>query len=498
MLTAPIKKLLIANRGEIAVRIARTCREMGIVPVAVYSEADRRALHVRMAGEAWSIGGAAAQESYLSIERLIDAAKRSGADAVHPGYGFLSENGDFADACVEAGLVFIGPSGAAMRAMGDKSAARSLVASKGVQVVPGSESPLESREEAAAVAGAIGYPLLLKAAAGGGGRGIRAVERPEDLAPMWDAARREAEHAFGDGRVFLEKLIRNPRHVEFQVLADAYGNVVHLFDRDCTVQRRHQKLVEEAPSPAIRPETRIRMGAAAVAAARACGYVNAGTVEFLVDDREAFYFIEMNTRLQVEHPVTEWVTGLDLVAEQLRIAGGEALGYEQAELALLGHAMECRVYAEDPRQAFAPSTGRISRHAPPGGFGVRVDAGIERGDEVGLHYDPLLAKVSTWGRTRAEAIRRMERALGEYDVGGVDTTIPFCRFVMRDDVFKSARFSTDYVQARLSTFLEETGPDLELAAAAAALVRSRPLSRTTSPNGQSPDASPWHLRRRVR
>ena len=444
--TSPsIRKVLVANRGEIAVRVMRTCHERGIETVAVYSTPDRTAPHVRMADEAYHIGPAAANASYLVQETVLEVAAESGADAIHPGYGFLSENADFAEACAAAGVVFIGPPPEAIRAMGDKTAARKLMEDAGVPMAPGTTDAVANVEEGAEVAAAIGYPVLIKAAAGGGGKGMRVVEAPDAFARAMEMAQSEAASAFGDGRVFIEKYIQEPRHIEFQILADQHGTVVHLFERECSIQRRHQKVVEEAPSSILTPEVRDEMGEAAVAAAASCGYVNAGTVEFLVDADLNYYFMEMNTRLQVEHPVTEWITGIDLVAEQLRIAQGEALGYTSDDLTINGHSIECRVYAEDPASGFLPDPGPLARHNAPSGFGVRVDAGVEEGGDVLIHYDPMISKLTTWGRDRAAAIARMVRALEEYEVAGVMTTIPFCQFAMQHEAFRTGAFSTHFV-----------------------------------------------------
>ncbi len=495
-----IQKVLIANRGEIAVRVLRTCRERGLATVAVFSDADRTAPHVRLADEAYRIGPAPSALSYLVPEKILEAARKSGADAIHPGYGFLSENAGFAEACEAAGVTFIGPPAAAIRAMGDKTAARRLMEEAGVPMAPGTTDAVEDVAEAAAIAAEIGYPVLVKAAAGGGGKGMRIVETPEVFARTMEAARREAEAAFGDGRVFLEKYIVQPRHIEFQILADAHGNVVHLFERECSIQRRHQKVIEEAPSAVLTPEVRARMGRAAVQAARSCGYVNAGTVEFLVDEDLNFYFMEMNTRLQVEHPVTEAVTGLDLVAEQIRIAEGAPLGYTQAELTFHGHAVECRVYAEDPANDFLPAPGRLLRHAPPDGFGVRVDAGVEQGGEVQIHYDPMIAKLITWGRTREEAVRRMRRALDEYDVAGVPTTIPFCRFVMTHEAFRRGDLSTHFVEDHFDpAALTPDDPARDRAAAVAAVLYRAAEAPTAAelPDASAPPPSRWALRRRA-
>ncbi|MGI9174465.1 MAG: acetyl-CoA carboxylase biotin carboxylase subunit [Rhodothermales bacterium] len=499
MANVPIRRVLVANRGEIAVRVIRTCRERGIETVAVFSEADRTSVHVRLADSAYAIGPAPSSQSYLIGEKLIEVAQQSGCDAVHPGYGFLSENADFAQACADAGLIFIGPPPQAIRMMGDKTAARALMEKAGVPMAPGTTDAVADVQEATEVASEIGYPVLIKAAAGGGGKGMRVVEEEGVLERAFEMARSEAQSAFGDGRVFIEKYIQEPRHIEFQILADVHGNTVHLFERECSVQRRHQKVIEEAPSSVLTPDVRQAMGEAAVEAARACGYINAGTVEFLVDKDLSFYFMEMNTRLQVEHPVTEAITGLDLVAEQLRIAEGEALGYAQDDLAIHGHAIECRVYAEDPAAGFLPDPGPLLRHAPPSGFGVRVDAGVEEGGEVPVHYDPMISKLITWGRTRPEAIRRMDRALAEYDIAGVQTTIPFCRFVMQHEAFRTGQFSTRFVERHFSSdALTPDDPELERAAAIAAVLFEATQMPAAAPllNGQQGrTSSSWHERR---
>lgn len=490
-----ISKIIIANRGEIAVRIMRTCKELGIRTVAVFSDADRRSLHVRMADEAFPIGPPAAARSYLSIQRLVETALRSGADAVHPGYGFLSENADFAEACCEAGLTFIGPPASAIRAMGDKTRARLLMRRHGVPVVPGSEDAVEDIDEALRQSGQVGYPVVIKAAAGGGGKGMRIVDRSSNLAAAMRLAQAEAAAAFGDARVFIERYVSEPRHIEFQVLADGHGNMVHMFERECSIQRRHQKVVEEAPSCLLTPEKRAEMGAAALRAAAACGYTNAGTVEFLVDPSQNYYFMEMNTRLQVEHPVTEWVTGRDIVAEQIRIAEGKELSFGQDVLELYGHAIECRVYAEDPSTGFLPDPGILLRHAPPSGYGVRVDSGIEEGGEVSLHYDPLISKVTAWGRSRREAIRRMDRALAEYAIAGVRTTIPFCRHVVGHAAFLRGDLSTHFVEEHvdLTAFWQ---PDNAAArAAAVAAVLAREPGQNTQKQESSP-VSRWRRRGR--
>ena len=500
MTPRPVQKVLVANRGEIAVRVMRTCRERGVATVAVYSEADRDALHVRMADEAVEIGPAPSSESYLVADRVLDAARRTGADAVHPGYGFLSENAAFAQAVEDAGLVWIGPPPEAIRLMGDKTEARKLMQTAGVPMAPGTPDAIDDAGEAERVAGEIGYPVLVKAAAGGGGKGMRVVERAADFANAFARAGSEAQSAFGDGRVYVEKYLVGPRHVEIQVLADAHGNTVHLFERECSIQRRHQKVIEEAPSAVLTPELRAAMGEAAVQAARACDYVGAGTVEFLLDAEHDFYFLEMNTRLQVEHPVTEMITGLDLVAEQLRIAEGEELGYTQGDLKIWGHAVECRVYAEDVPAGFLPAPGPLLRHRPPAGPGVRVDAGVEEGDEVPVHYDPMVSKLVTWGRTRDEAIARMDRALGEYDVAGVRTTIPFCRSVMRHPAFRSGDFDTGFVSEHSDVAALAPPPDAErvalVAAGLAALDGGGAAGDGAAAAPPRPAVSEWARRRR--
>jgi propionyl-CoA carboxylase alpha chain len=440
------KKILIANRGEIAVRIMRTCREMGVRAVAVYSQADRLALHVRMADEAYELGPPAAAESYLAQKKIIAAAKRSGAEAIHPGYGFLAETAEFADNVAAAGLVFIGPSGAAMRQMGDKTAARKLMQNAGVPTVPGSQDAVDDPNAAAAIAERVGFPVLIKASAGGGGKGMRLVHRAEEVAALFKTASSEARSAFGDGRVYIEKYVENPRHIEFQIIADHHGNVVHLGERECSIQRRHQKVIEESPSSLLDEKMRRQMGEAAVEAARRCGYSNAGTIEFIVDKNRRFYFLEMNTRLQVEHPVTEMVTGLDLVQLQLEIAAGGKLPFRQEQIERRGHAIECRVYAEDPENNFLPSIGKLKYMQRPGGGGIREDSGVGEGDEISIYYDPMIAKLIAWGANRDETIRRMRRALREYEIAGVRTTIPFCLWVLNHPKFCAGEFDTHFVQ----------------------------------------------------
>jgi acetyl-CoA carboxylase biotin carboxylase subunit len=443
-------KVLVANRGEIAVRVIRACREMEIASVAVYSEADRSALHVRLADEARPIGPAPSRESYLSIERVLDAAEASGAQAVHPGYGFLAENAAFARACEEKGLVFIGPRSETIALMGEKTAARREAVAAGLPVVPGTLEPLADEETIAREAAGLGFPIMLKAAAGGGGKGLRLVESPDELPSALARARSEAKGAFGDDSVYLEKAIVRPRHIEIQVLADSHGNALHLFERECSIQRRHQKVIEESPSPLVTPELRDRMGALAVALARRVGYVGAGTLEFLVDADRNPYFLEMNTRLQVEHAVTEAVTGIDIVKVQIGIAQGDVLPFGQEDVAPRGHAIECRVYAEDPEAGFLPSPGRILALRVPDGPGVRDDSGVYEGWEVPVHYDPLISKLIVWAGSRTEAIRRMRRALSEYQVLGIETTLPFFDRVLRHPAFEAGDIDTSFVETVLA------------------------------------------------
>jgi len=476
-------KLLIANRGEIAVRIIRACREAGIRAVAVYSEADRDALHVRLADEAYPVGPAPAKQSYLRVEALLEAARSSGADAVHPGYGFLSERAHFARACQAAGLIWIGPPPDVIERMGSKIEAKRIAVAEGVPVVPGYDGADQSAQTLAAEAERLGYPLLIKASAGGGGKGMRAVERSEEFAAALEGARREAKAAFGDDAVLLEKLIQQPRHVEIQILADMYGSVVYLGERECSIQRRHQKIVEESPSPALDEQLRERMGYAAVRIARAVGYRNAGTVEFMLDGDGSYYFLEMNTRLQVEHPVTELVTGLDLVLLQLRIAAGQPLPFGQNEIQLRGHAIEARVYAEHP-VALLPSTGRLLLFAPPDGPGVRNDAGVATGDDVTVHYDPMLAKLIVHAPGRAEAVARLRRALDEYHVAGVTTNLALLRAIAAQPAFAAGQTTTAFLERyRLAETLSmpKPVPDAVLAAAALLRLRDEPSSVAADP-----------------
>jgi acetyl-CoA carboxylase biotin carboxylase subunit len=443
------KKILIANRGEIAVRVIRACHEMGIAAVAVYSDVDRAALHVRKADEAYAIGAAAAAESYLNIGKILDVARQSGAEAIHPGYGFLSENARFAQACVDAGVKLIGPTAAAMDAMGSKTRARQAMERAGIPLVPGTSRGLESIQQAEEVAARIGYPVMLKAAAGGGGKGMRLVHAPDQLKSSLEAARSEAERSFGDSEVYLEKAIVNPRHIEMQVLADEHGNTLYLGERECSLQRRHQKVLEEAPSPIVDADMRRRMGEIAVRVAQAANYTNAGTVEFLVDQEKNCYFLEMNTRLQVEHPVTEFVTGLDLVHLQIRIAAGEKLPFTQEEVSIRGHAMECRIYAEDPDNNYLPSPGKITLLLAPSGPGIRRDSGMYEGWTVPMDYDPLLAKLIGYGTDREQAIARLTRALSEYFVGGIKTNISLFRRILSDADFRAAKLDTGFLDRLL-------------------------------------------------
>ncbi len=505
---AAFSKILIANRGEIAVRVIRACTEMEIATVAVFSEADRTALHVRLADEAYPIGPAPSRESYLVQENILAAAKAANADAIHPGYGFLSENAEFAERVAKAGLTFIGPSPAAMRLMGDKTAARQCMTAAGVPTVPGSDKEL-SENKIAAIAEQLGYPVLLKAAAGGGGKGMRIVHEKSEITSSFRAAQSEAESAFGDGRIYIEKYIEAPRHIEFQILADNHGNVIHLGERECSIQRRHQKIIEEAPSCVLDEMLRKAMGETAIKAATACNYSSAGTIEFIFDQNRQFYFLEMNTRLQVEHPVTEMVFGLDLVKEQIRIAAGAPLSFNQNDVSLRGHAIECRIYAEDPANNFLPSTGKISHLVPPAGPGVRDDGGYFSGSEVSIYYDPLLAKLVVWGQNREEAIARMKRALGEYRVIGIETSIPFCQMVMNHDKFVSGDFDTHFIEKEFLT-TDNGSPDLSLqgdslaeetARIAAALYhhelqRQPTISTNSKQDGKS--ISPWKLAGRKR
>ena len=442
-----IKKILVANRGEIAIRVMKTAKKMGIRTVAVYSSADRNALHVKYADEAVLIGEAASNQSYLRGDKIIEVCKELGVDAVHPGYGFLSENSTFAEACEKNNIIFIGPKSKAIEMMGSKLAAKDAVKAYGIPMVPGTEDAITDIEAAKKIATEIGFPILIKASAGGGGKGMRVVEKAEDFISQMDRAISEATNAFGDGSVFIEKYVTKPRHIEIQVMADSHGNIVYVFERECSIQRRHQKVVEEAPSAVLTPEKRKEMGEAAIKVAKACDYLGAGTVEFLIDEHHNFYFLEMNTRLQVEHPVSELISGLDLVELQIRVARGEVLPIKQEDLQIKGHAMELRVYAEDPMNDFLPNVGTLTKYQLPVGEGIRVDNGIEEGMDVPIYYDPMLSKLITYGETREEAIELMIKAIDNYLVEGVQTTLPFGKFVMEHEAFRSGDFDTGFVKA---------------------------------------------------
>lgn len=491
-MTPPFQKVLIANRGEIAVRVIRGCHELGIRTVAVYSEVDRTALHVRNAGEAYLIGPAASAESYLVGERIIEVALRSGAQAIHPGYGFLSENAAFAQMVLNAGLVWIGPPPSAIDAMGSKTGARQRMIAAGVPVVPGTAEAIASEAEALVIAERFGFPVMLKAAAGGGGKGMRRVDRAEDFASAWRSTRSEAAKSFKDDAVYLEKFVEDPKHIEIQVLADAHGHTVHLFERDCSVQRRNQKVVEETPCAVLPEATRKAMAKVAVQAAEAVGYVGAGTIEFLFSQATGeFYFLEMNTRLQVEHPITEMVTGVDLVRAQLRVAAGEPLWFAQGDLHQTGHAIECRVYAEDPANNFAPAPGKISGLREPSGPWVRVDSGVYAGYEVPIHYDPMVAKLVCWGANREEAISRTIRALREYRVRGIRTSIPFFTAILRDADFQAGTYSTGFLSPERMEKLTEGARNDRIATIAAALAQFEADTRPARPAGSGASASAW-------
>jgi acetyl-CoA carboxylase biotin carboxylase subunit len=497
------KKILIANRGEIAVRVIRACREMGITSVAVFSDVDRAALHVRKSDEAYHIGPAAATESYLNITKILGVAKLAGADAIHPGYGFLSENSKFAQACADEGIKFIGPTAASMEMMGSKTRARQNMEKASVPFVPGTSRGLDSHEQAEQVAAKIGYPVMLKAAAGGGGKGMRLVHKTEELRAALEAAKSEAQRAFGDSEVYIEKAIINPRHIEMQVLADEHGKTVYLGERECSIQRRHQKVLEESPSPIVDEEMRQRMGEIAVRVAQAANYTNAGTVEFLVDQDKNFYFLEMNTRLQVEHPVTELITGLDLVHLQIRIAAGERLPFTQEDVRIRGHAIECRIYAEDPDNNYFPSPGKITLLLAPSGPGIRRDSGMYEGWTVPMDYDPLLAKLIGYGTDREQAISRLRRALNEYFVGGIKTNISLFRRIFSDSNFRAGKFDTGY----LDRLLKSPPPEIprgdgEVAAIAAGIFAvlepaSTGASNGSPANGSEAPSSAWKRTARV-
>ncbi len=502
----PIRKVLIANRGEIAVRIIRCCHDMGLRTVAVYSDVDRTAYHVRLADEAYHIGPAPSRESYLVGEKIISVARESGADAIHPGYGFLSENARFATMCADAGIVFIGPRPETIALLGDKIAARRTALKAGLPLAPAVESENPTFDSLRASCDKIGYPVLIKAAAGGGGKGMRIAASAADLTEALESAAREAGSAFGDSRIYVEKYLERPRHVEIQIFGDAHGNVAHLFERECSIQRRHQKVIEEAPSTILDTQLRDQMGAAAVAIAKESGYVGAGTVEFLVDKDRKFYFLEVNTRLQVEHPVTELITGIDLVREQIRVAEGHALSFRQQDLRINGWAIESRIYAEDPDNNFMPSTGVLHSYRQPAGPGVRVDAGVVIGSEISVYYDPMIAKLAVWGSSRDEAIERSLRALSEYRVSGVSSTTGFARTVLDSAAFRRGNLSTSFLADNFpgGVYDDNNAERLEIAAIAAAIAQFRAEERVNvSTNGASPvarennqSATGWKMRGR--
>ncbi len=492
-----IKKILVANRGEIALRIMRSAKEMGIRTVAIYSEADREALHVRYADEAVCVGPAASSASYLRGDYIIELCQKMKVDAIHPGYGFLSENAAFASAVAKAGLIFIGPSPEAIEIMGSKLAAKAAVSKYDIPMVPGTEEAITDIQAAKKRADEIGYPILIKASAGGGGKGMRVVEKEADFESQMDRAVSEARSAFGDGAVFIEKYINSPRHIEIQVLGDQHQNIVHLFERECSVQRRHQKVIEEAPSAVVNAQMREAMGKAAVDVARACHYYGAGTVEFIVDESLNFYFLEMNTRLQVEHPVTEQITGKDLVKEQIKIAEGKPLSFKQSDLTINGHAIEVRVYAEDPQNNFLPDIGKLSTYKRPQGYGIRVDDGFEQDMDIPIHYDPMIAKLITFGQDRDEARNRMIRAIDEYEITGITTTLAFCKFVMQHEAFISGNFNTKFVEEhfRPDMLAANVTPETEQLAAALAvsLLGSRKQLVSSKPTATH-ETSAWRNR----
>lgn len=492
-----MKKILVANRGEIALRVMRSAKEMGIKTVAVFSEADRNAPFVRYADEAVCIGPPASNQSYLKGDVIIDVCKKLGVDGIHPGYGFLSENADFATKVKAAGITFIGPSAEAMDMMGDKLSAKAAAKKFNVPMVPGSEGAIKDLKEAIEVAVATGFPLLIKASAGGGGKGMRLVEKVEEVEEQMKLAMSEAKSAFGDDAVFIEKFVSGPRHIEIQVLADNHGNTVYLFERECSIQRRHQKVIEEAPSAVLTPELRAKMGKCAVDVAKACNYSGAGTVEFLVDDKLNFYFLEMNTRLQVEHPVTEMITGLDLVKEQIKVARNEKLSFTQDDLKINGHAVEIRVYAEDPQNNFLPDIGKLQTYRIPKGTGVRVDDGFEEGMDIPIYYDPMIAKLITHGANREEAIERMLRAISEYKIVGVETTLDFCSFVLKHEAFTSGKFDTNFIKHHYKPeYLNKHNADEEvIAALVAAGLFENASTNVVSQSNQTVNYSKWKKNR---
>jgi acetyl-CoA carboxylase biotin carboxylase subunit len=492
-----MNKILVANRGEIALRVMRSCREMGIKTVAVYSEADRNAPFVKYADEAVCIGPPPSNQSYLLGDKIIEVCKKLNVDGIHPGYGFLSENADFAAAVKKAGLIFIGPSPEAMDMMGDKLSAKAAAKKYKIPMVPGSEGAIDSIEEGKKVALATGFPLLIKASAGGGGKGMRIVEKIEEFEEQMKLAVSEATSAFGDGSVFIERYVAGPRHIEIQILGDSHGNVVYLFERECSVQRRHQKVIEEAPSSVLTPEIRKAMGECAVNVGKACDYTGAGTVEFLLDENKNFYFLEMNTRLQVEHPVTEMITGIDLVKEQIKIARGEKLSFKQEDLKIHGHSVEVRVYAEDPANNFLPDIGKLVTYQRPQGLGVRVDDGFEEGMDIPIYYDPMISKLISYGKDRNEAINRMIRAIDDYKIVGVETTLPFCKFVLQHDAFTSGNFDTHFIKHyfKPEMLIKENEEEAVIAALfGARLMGAKKADKPTESTGEK-SVSKWKANR---
>ena len=492
-----MNKILIANRGEIALRVMRTCKEMGIKTVAIYSEADRNAPFVKYADEAVCIGPPPSNQSYLLGEKIIQIAKQLKVDGIHPGYGFLSENAEFAASVKKSGIKFIGPSAEAMDMMGDKLSAKAAAKKYNIPMVPGSEGAITSVEEGMRIAKATGFPLLIKASAGGGGKGMRIVEKIEEFEEQMKLAVSEATSAFGDGSVFIEKYVAGPRHIEIQILGDSHGNIVYLFERECSIQRRHQKVIEEAPSSVLTPEIRKAMGECAVNVGKACNYEGAGTVEFLLDESRNFYFLEMNTRLQVEHPVTEMITGIDLVKEQIKVARGEKLSFSQSDLKIQGHSLEIRVYAEDPTNNFLPDIGKLSTYKLPQGLGVRVDDGFEEGMDIPIYYDPMIAKLITFGKDREEAINRMIRAIDDYRITGVETTLLFCRFVLKHQAFVSGNFDTHFIKHHYSPELlnQETDEEALIAALIGARLMNDKKLETVAKPAESVDKSLWKANR---
>ncbi|MEQ8909902.1 MAG: acetyl-CoA carboxylase biotin carboxylase subunit [Vicingaceae bacterium] len=491
-----MKKILVANRGEIALRVMRTAKEMGIKTVAVFSEADRDALFVRFADEAVCIGPAASAESYLKGEKIIEVAKELDAEGIHPGYGFLSENANFARKVSDSGLTLIGPSPEAMEVMGSKLAAKAAVKKYDIPLVPGTDEAVTDVDEAAKIAAEIGFPILVKASAGGGGKGMRIVEKEEDFKEQMDRAVSEAISSFGDGAVFIERFVGSPRHIEIQILADTHGNILYLFERECSIQRRHQKVIEEAPSAVLTPELRKEMGEAAVRVAKSCNYVGAGTVEFLLDEKHNFYFLEMNTRLQVEHPVTEQITGIDLVREQINIARGEKLSFTQDDLKIQGHSFEVRVYAEDPTNNFLPDIGKLQTYVRPQGLGVRVDDGFEEGMQIPIYYDPMIAKLVTFGKDREEARQRMLRAIDEYQISGVQTTLSFCKFTLKHEAFISGDFDTNFIKHHFKPeYLEESNEEEAQLAALLAAKMVNENTKSTASVTPSEKRSKWKANR---